>query len=1450
MTQRTTETSHSNTLPLVSILCRSMNRPELVQALESVDRQTYPAIEIVLVDATGTGTLDQYAGLTLRVPVRLISTGEQLIRPRAANVALENAKGAYCLFLDEDDWIEPDHIATLVQTMADNPGAQVAYSGVQNASSDGQPLSTVVSVPFNADRLKRDNYIPIHAALFSTSLIAAGCRFDDALDIYEDWDFWLQCAQHSEFIHVDKVSAWYRLGGSSDTLVTDEKVRYQKDHPIALAREKVLEKWRTRWTGADLNQLIGAMDQSALIRTLNEELAATHQTVNARDQALETARGVLAEQKSRYQELQQVLEQLRAAHQHLQEVHEQLHMELRHLQQNHQILNQAHRELDQDLRALLNSFSWRAMGPYRKVKRSLDARVLIPVRRWLESRKQASVSKTIHRADDQSSLAPVNVVQCAIVSPATDHWACNENFTLQAWAWSAATLKEIELLVDGAHYTTIPGDYVQLRTGLQNPTLDDARQIGFAVLIDSARVGHGAHTLTLRVLDNDGHERSEQRAITLNDSTSQYLLWRRRHIVQRAAMWERAPLAIALPEPTTLPAIGVRIAYRNNLSALRHTLQSLAAQTSTHWRCEVFCAADDAQNTATITGVIAETSVPRTTILDKAHSVTAPLFDSVELDYLTFLEAGETLAPDYIARICQALTPDTDLVYTDHDAVDEQGIYRDPWFTFEWAPELLLNQNYVGGVYVLRATPLALQAMQLVDVTTPAWRYDLLLRAQCSAGRVTRVAEMLWSAPALDAQAQALLGAAEAEVVRGFLSGGNAEVLPLKNPLLRHIRWPLAAAPKVLIIIPTTGNPRYLKPCLDTLLQITDYPSFEIIILDNSRGRFADGIEYARQSGATVLDCDEDFNWSRLNNKGAAHSDGEMLLFLNDDIEVCDPHWLDEMVRLALLDDVGTVGCRLLYPNGALQHGGVFLVDHGGGARHLFHRQLPGKGIYQHLDACARETSANTGAALMITRAKFDKLGRFDERLALVGNDIDLCLRCREADLRNIWTPRSTLVHHESVSRKDKPIGKDEKSMWQRWESYFIAGDPFYNPQLSLEREDCSLKASTPGQLLGFDTNPEQISASPFGVNLIAYIRAEMGVGEASRGNAAALEASGVPFGIINYEKANPARMSNLAWKHREIKSPLFDINILHINADHTPAVIADLGPEFFMDRYNIGFWAWELPEFPDRWMESFKHLDEIWVPSTFVNNAVAAKSPIPVLTIPHAVSMDGSMVATLSRQEFGIPGQCFVFLSMFDIHSIAQRKNPYGSISAFQKAFAADDASAVLVIKINNANEASVKELQEFIGEHHNILIVQRHLNRQEINALIALCDCFVSLHHSEGFGLGPAEAMALGKVALLTNWSGNTEYMTAKNCIGIDYTLTALDRDYGPYERGQVWASPNIDDAAQSMRKIAHNTALADEIGRNARRTIEEDFSPARIGTLMRKRLEVIRDMRKNGR
>jgi GT2 family glycosyltransferase len=1385
-----------------------MNRPELAQALASIEQQTYPHIEIVLVDASGKGIAPE-ATAALTKPVVLVGGQTPWNRPSAANVALRHARGEFLMFLDEDDWISADHVQALINEFTSHPEAVVVYSATQCTDKQGVPLQRIISVPFDADRLKRDNFIPIHAALFRASLRDAGCQFDETLDIYEDWDFWMQCSTLGAFVHLDRVSAWYRLGGASETEVTDEQQRYQRGHPIALAREKLFEKWRQRWSGADINQMLGAADQSALVRKVHDELLDVTELLRQRN-------AEVAQCHAEMRERDVALEDLRENLLHLQQSHKQL-------LHDHHVLNQAHRELDQHLRQILASFSWRAMGPYRRVKRSLDAHVINPLRQFLSAR----------RADMTPVATTDNPIRCEILIPATDDASCADFFTLQTWAWSPHGLERIDILLDGAVCGSVPADYLERHTEHRAPTEEDARQLGHASRIDTSTLNAGPHVLGLHVRDKAGNAFSVSRQFVYADSDSTYQRWRA-HASGQMAMTPKDSGADG--------HIHIMLMADSGMQELNATLGSLRMQTHVAWHCEILMPSGiSADARDAIVGLVASLNPQQyshSTLPDAAWGRSGTRFR-------IFLSAGELLEPDALVQLLAATDDSTALVTSDHDERTAQGQHCNPWFTWQWSPELLLNQNYVGGVYLL-CTDVPSLARESLNSGDPAWRYRVLLHlakhhtAELRAFK--RVARVLWSVPVPATDVLQLRQQAEQQAVRDVFP--QLQLPAPLHPELRRVQWPLPEEPRVSIIIPTTGKMRYLQPCLDTLRSSTAYGNVEIVVLDNSRGRNPEGIDYAAASGAIVVECDEDFNWSRLNNIGAEAATGELLLFLNDDIECIDPQWLHELVRLARLEDVGTVGCMLLYPNGAIQHGGVFLVDHGGGARHLFHRQLPGPGLYRHLDACSREVSANTGACLLIERRKFDALGRFDETLALVGNDIDLCLRSLEAGYRNVWTPHSKLIHHESVSRRNKPIGKDEKAMWKRWEKRFVGGDPYYSPALSLEREDCSLRL--PDYVRANVSQAPATSEKQHGVNLVAYIRAEMGVGEASRGNAAALDASGIPFCVINYEKGNPSRMSNLVWQRKEVTSPQYDINLLHINADHTPAVMKDLGKAFFAGRYTIGFWAWELPEFPDRWSDVFGLLDEIWVPSTFVNSAIAAKSPIPVVTIPHAVSMPAHMIAALSRTQVGIPEDAFVFLSMFDRHSIAQRKNPFGSILAFQRAFAPADQSVCLAIKVNNADDEALETLRNFIGDYQNIVVIHRPFERREINGLLAIIDCYVSLHHSEGFGLGPAEAMALGKVAILTNWSGNTEYMTRNNCIAIDYDLVALEQDYGPYEKGQVWAAPDLEQAAREMRAIAGDKERAQLLGELARNTMATQFSPQSIGARMRQRLEAIRRSR----
>lgn len=846
---------------------------------------------------------------------------------------------------------------------------------------------------------------------------------------------------------------------------------------------------------------------------------------------------------------------------------------------------------------------------------------------------------------------------------------------------------------------------------------------------------------------------------------------------------------------------------------------------------------------------------------------------SFDYKYLALIEAGEILRPDSLWQFMINYRGEFDIAYSDHDVIDGDGKHIEPWFTFNWSPDFLMSQNYIGGFCLIKKEFLGLISQRsdqysVFEKFSPediSWRYKMLLLVTLLKAKITRVPKVLWSQLKMSEADMNLVYSSEFEAIEMFLEKTHigARVERLKSGLVRHISWPLSEKPLVSIIIPTTGNMKYLKLCLDSIIGVTSYTNYEIILLDNGRGNHISGIEYSKQKGAKVIEANEPFNWARLNNKGAKESKGELLLFLNDDIEITDPEWLTELVRNANRHDVGVAGSLLLYPDGKIQHAGVFLVDHGGGARHILHRQKPLGENYHFIDQCTREVSANTGACIMIRKDLFNEMNGFDEVLSLVGNDIDFCLRCVEKGYRNIWLPKSKLIHHESVSRKAKPIEKDEQEMWNRWGELFSKGDHYYNPNLTQTKEDFSINERQFKNDISFDYKIDEFIKinklksffvsdiqDTYGVNLIGYLRADMGVGEASRGNAKALESAGIPFGVINFEKGNPSKMTNLSFQYKEMFTNLFRYNLIHINADQLPFVISDMGDSILKGKYNIGFWAWELPEFPDIWKESFKYLDEVWVPSDFVRDSISAKSPIPVITIPHAISVDrySGNKEFLTRNDFGIPDKAFVFLSMFDTHSIAERKNPLGSVNAFKMAFEPYDMSVCLVLKVNNTDEESELELMKSIGSYNNIIVLKDFLTRFEIDSLISQIDCYVSLHRSEGFGLGPAEAMAQGKVAMLTNWSGNTQYMTSDNCIPISYTLKKVGVDLGPYQKHQKWAEPDINEASEKMRIVSSDKGLVEEIGRNAKLSIGQNFSADRIGQLMLDRLNLLSEQKAN--
>jgi glycosyltransferase involved in cell wall biosynthesis len=368
--------------------------------------------------------------------------------------------------------------------------------------------------------------------------------------------------------------------------------------------------------------------------------------------------------------------------------------------------------------------------------------------------------------------------------------------------------------------------------------------------------------------------------------------------------------------------------------------------------------------------------------------------------------------------------------------------------------------------------------------------------------------------------------------------------------------------------------------------------------------------------------------------------------------------------------------------------------------------------------------------------------------------------------------------------------------------------------------------------------------STTLGINIVGYLRSEHGIGESARICAQAAEAAGLPFALYDFNVGNAARISDLRWADRIGERNPYPVNLFHVNADQMTLARGTLKEAFFSDRYNIGFWHWELPDFPDRFQSGFAFVDEVWVPSFFVMNAVSAKSPVPVVRIPHAIEFDVPDGA--ARAAFGLPEDRFLFLTMYDMHSAQGRKNPHAVIDAFRRAFP-DPAIVALVVKVQNtkSNPEDFAELKRELAGLPDIFLIDRTMARSEVYALESVCDCFVSLHRSEGFGLGLAECMYLGKPVIGTNWSGNTDFMNAGNSCPVDYRLVKLERDYGTYYRkGNTWADPDVEHAARYMRKLVDEPAWRNGVAAEGQRTIRTRFSPSQVGTLYRNRLRYLVD------
>ncbi len=361
-------------------------------------------------------------------------------------------------------------------------------------------------------------------------------------------------------------------------------------------------------------------------------------------------------------------------------------------------------------------------------------------------------------------------------------------------------------------------------------------------------------------------------------------------------------------------------------------------------------------------------------------------------------------------------------------------------------------------------------------------------------------------------------------------------------------------------------------------------------------------------------------------------------------------------------------------------------------------------------------------------------------------------------------------------------------------------------------------------------------------VNVTGLFTGTLGLGEAARGYVRALEAAAIPVSTSTVDVRQFVKLSGTAHEgYASVEYAGLDgaasrgFNLICINADELPSLAKSAADDLF-ERPAIGVWAWETDRVPDRWRDSFGLLDEIWVYSTYVAENLGRVAPIPVRRVPPPVSPPNPGDVTL---DLGIPDG-FRFLFMFDFFSTIQRKNPIGLIEAFRRAFEPGEGPQLVIKTINGVHRhEALEEVRWSARGRPDVHVIDRSLSALERDALVAGCDCYASLHRSEGFGLTLAECMALGKPVIGTAFSGPTDFMHDANGYLVPYTMTRVGADCEIYPPDGTWAEPDVEEAARILRRVVENPQEARAKGERGRLDIQQHYSPAAIGRLIKSEL-----------
>lgn len=548
-----------------------------------------------------------------------------------------------------------------------------------------------------------------------------------------------------------------------------------------------------------------------------------------------------------------------------------------------------------------------------------------------------------------------------------------------------------------------------------------------------------------------------------------------RTVMKIISSWESQPL-ISVILPT----------YNTPIKYLKACIDSVISQSYENWE---LCIADDHSSSSGVIDVIQEYkqkfgSKIKVVLRNENGHISACSNSAIEVasgDYIAFLDHDDMLSKDalYFVAGCINQCPSAKLIYSDEDWIDENDTRLTPHFKSDWNPDLFYSHNYITHLSVFEATLITkVQGLRLG--VEGSQDYDLILRClpYIGAGEIQHIPRILYHWRAIEGSTALDSGEKSYTVAAGkkslqdhFVSIGLGSVVVESSEIdnTYRIRWPIPKAePRVTLIIPTKDMKSVTEVAVASILKKTTYSNYHIVIVDNNSTdkdalRYLDELNQKEQR-VSVLSYNHPFNYSAINNFAVAQTEGDIIGLINNDVEVINGDWLSEMVSHASRAGIGCVGAKLYYRDETIQHAGI-IMGLGGTAAHShkhFPRDHPG---YIGRLKMTQNLSGVTAACLLVRREVYEKVGGLNEKhLKVAYNDVDFCLKVKAAGYNNLWTPFAELYHYESLSRgyednpeKKKRFAEETTFLKEKWGDV-LKKDPYYNPNLTLDREDFSIR--------------------------------------------------------------------------------------------------------------------------------------------------------------------------------------------------------------------------------------------------------------------------------------------------------------------------------------------------------------------------------------------------------